>query len=84
MNPFTLGAIINSALYLSAVFVAGISTDHPDAWKLAIVAIGMTYLSHVFGMFVVSNPTKSNRVAQGLVVFASIVVGIFAALALRT
>lgn len=48
MHPNYVGALLNSALYLLSVFVAGLVTAHPLAWKLAIVAFGVTFLSHVF------------------------------------
>ena len=46
MNWMVLGAMLNSALYLSAVFVAGFLTDHRDASLFAVVALGVTYLSY--------------------------------------
>lgn len=46
-NPFVFGALLNSALYLSAAFMAGLVTQHGIAWKLALATIGLTYLSHV-------------------------------------
>jgi hypothetical protein len=41
------GALLNSALYLVAVFAAGMATRNPAAWMLAIAAMGVTYLSHL-------------------------------------
>lgn len=40
------GAMLNSALYLTAVFVASIVSAHPVAMVLSIVAFGVTYLSY--------------------------------------
>ena len=50
MHPNVAGALLNSAIYLLCVFVAGIVTAHPFAWKEALVAMGITYLSHYAGM----------------------------------
>jgi succinate dehydrogenase hydrophobic anchor subunit len=50
MHPNIIGALLNSALYLLCVFVAGIVTGHPIAWKLALIAMGVTYVSHIVGM----------------------------------
>lgn len=50
MHPNIVGALINSAIYLLCVFVAGIVTNHPAAWKFAVVAIGVTYLSHMISI----------------------------------
>jgi 4-hydroxybenzoate polyprenyltransferase len=48
LNPAIIGALINSALYLVCVFVAGLVTGHPWAWKLAIASIGVTFLAYSF------------------------------------
>jgi hypothetical protein len=37
--------IVNSALYLAGVFIAGLVTAHPGAWRLALVTAGLCYLS---------------------------------------
>lgn len=47
MNPNVVGALVNSALYLVCVFVAGIVTAHPIAWKLAVAAMGVTFFVYV-------------------------------------
>lgn len=41
-----IGTMVNSALYLLCVFVAGLVTGHVWAWKFAVAAMGVTYLSH--------------------------------------
>lgn len=41
------GAMLNSALYLAAVFVAGTMTHNRLAWTFAIAALGFTYLSYL-------------------------------------
>jgi hypothetical protein len=40
------GVYINSALYLSAVFVTGLVTGNVPARDAAIVAMGLTYISY--------------------------------------
>lgn len=40
------GAILNSALYLIFLFVAGLVTAHPMAWGAAIIDAGMIYVSY--------------------------------------
>lgn len=47
MHPAIVGALINSALYLLCVFVAGLVTGHPLAWKAAVTAMGLAYLGYV-------------------------------------
>ncbi len=47
MHPNVAGALINSAIYLCCVFVAGIMTANPAAWKLALVTMGAAFFSHV-------------------------------------
>jgi hypothetical protein len=47
MHPNYAGALLNSALFLMGVFVAGLVTAHPLAWKLALAAMAVTFLSHL-------------------------------------
>lgn len=44
--PFR-GALVNSALYLTAVVAAGLLTANPFAWRCGIAAMGVTYLSYL-------------------------------------
>jgi hypothetical protein len=76
MHPNIIGALINSALYLACVFIAGIVTAHPLAWKLALVAMGMTYLSHYAQL------TTLAEIVAIVLVSLSIAFGLFAGLAL--
>lgn len=46
MNPIHLGILLNSALYLFCVWYAGLFHDKPAAWKFAIIAMGVTYVSY--------------------------------------
>ena len=47
MHANIIGAIVNSAIYILLVFVAGLVRGYPVAWKLAIATAGVTYLSHL-------------------------------------
>lgn len=40
-----IAIILNSALYLVGVFIAGLVTNHPEAWRLALTALGVCYIS---------------------------------------
>lgn len=60
------GLIVNAALYLLCVFTAGIVTGNAWAWKLALVAMGVTYLSY-FGQIVYADYWRTNA---GLVVLS--------------
>lgn len=42
-----VAALVNGAMYLTAVFVAGLVTQNSLAWKLAIVAMGFAFLGYV-------------------------------------
>lgn len=81
MNPNVVGALINSALYLACVFIAGIVTAHPIAWKLALVAMGVTYLQHLTTLPDPSGwlPTLRFRL---IMVLLSIALGLAAGIAL--
>jgi len=48
MNPFVVGLLINSALYLSGCFIAGLVTGNPWAWKMSLATMGVTYLCYWF------------------------------------
>ena len=80
MHPNFAGALINSALYLAAVFVAALMTGHRFAWQCAIIAMGVTYLSHV-AQFTVAQLGLVTRLANWLVI-ASMLLGALAGLAL--
>jgi len=45
MNWNYLAIIVNSALYLTTVFIAGMVTGHDLAWKLAVATFGLCYLT---------------------------------------
>ena len=42
-----IGVLLNSALYLVCCFVAGLVVRNGWAWRLAIAAMGMTYLCYL-------------------------------------
>jgi hypothetical protein len=78
MHPNFVGALLNSALYLVSVFVAGLMTGHKFAWQCAVVAMGVTYLSHVAQLVEL---TPRVLTADRLIMF-SVALGIAAGLAL--
>jgi hypothetical protein len=50
MHPNIVGALINSALYMLCAFAAGLVTNHPLAWKLALAAMGVAFFTHLISM----------------------------------
>ncbi len=42
-----VGVLLNSALYLTGCFTAGLLVQNPFAWRLALAAAGVTYLGYV-------------------------------------
>lgn len=68
------GALVHGTLYLLLVFCGGVIEQNPLAWKLAIVAAGLSYLSYA-GQ---ASPFDAGR----FFVFLSIVVGAAAGIAL--
>lgn len=78
MPQMVVGAIVNSAIYLVAVFYAGLTYGHPYAWKFAIAAMGVTYLSYLVQ---IPGREAAPTIAAILVV-ASILLGAAAGIAL--
>lgn len=81
-GPF-LGALLNSALYLVCVFVAALLWHADVAAKVAIVALGVTYLSHLCVVIYEFDRTRANsyRIATAFV-WLSIIAGTGAGLLL--
>lgn len=75
-----IGALVNSALYLTAVFAAGLILGRPQAWQGALVAMGATYLSYALAFCTVYQPWVLR--AQWAAVILSVVVGVAAGIAL--
>ncbi len=86
MNLYALGAMLNSALYLTAVVVAGLWTGHGWSWKLGIAAFGLTYLGYLAQFCQqppISDEAKAGwRVLEVFMVPWSIMVGFAAGLML--
>lgn len=77
MNPFvTIGVLLNSALYLTGCFVAGLVTANAMAWRLALASAGVTYVCYLI------QPLGLPRPAVICVVAISIVLGLGAGLSL--
>lgn len=81
MQPMIVGALLNSALYLSAVFIAGMLTANGLAWKLAVAAMGVTYLSFLLQMSSDAVAGQAGKLEAGVTLF-SILLGIAAGVAL--
>lgn len=77
MHHAVMGALINSALYLSAAFSAGLALGNSIAWKLSLMAMGLTFMSHVAQIF----PSRLPSMTRGLILM-SWVLGAAAGLAL--
>jgi len=75
MDYRIFGAQLNSAIYLAGCFIGGMYSWHPLAWKFAIAAAGVTYLSYL------AQITGMPRLANGVTVI-SIVLGATAGIAL--
>lgn len=72
----TIGVLLNSALYLAGVFVAGLVMGNPYAWKFSLCSAGITYLSYLAGLNAIP------RWIVMLLVCSSIAAGTVAGLAL--
>ena len=68
------GALLNSAIYLVGCFIAGLYTAHPWSWKLALAAMGVTYLSYIVQI-------STHRLANA-VTLVSIVIGLASGISL--
>ena len=68
-------AALNSALYLTGCFIAGIITNDHIAWKLALAATGITFIAYATAL------NGHDRTAGGASL-ASIALGVAAGVAL--
>lgn len=75
MTPFAAG-VINGALYLTAVFVAGLVGHHRISMILAIVAMGLTFLCYLVQCI------QAKPIYSVMLCFASIWVGFIAGVGL--
>ena len=71
-----IGIYINSALYLAGVFVAGIITNNPTAWKLSLATAGFCYLTYT------AQVMGAQRAACLALFATSVVLGVFSGLSL--
>lgn len=70
-----VGILINSALYFTGVFVAGLLTNHPWAWKGALIGVGITYFG--YSAQVMNAPRQAQIALVTLSVVAGIGCGLF-------
>ena len=78
MNLILISGMINSALYLTGVFVVGIVTRNPGAWKLALATAALCYLT---ALVQVAWPNDRSASVIGLVLL-TIIFGAAAGIAL--
>lgn len=77
-NFIIIGLLLNSALALAGIFVAGLVTDTPLAWKMAIVCAGLIYFLYLFQIeyihrYVV-NTTQACAIVAGVIGFVALLV----------
>jgi len=78
-----IGAMLNSALYLSAVFIASIVDNNSIAMKTAVAAFGFTYLGYLAATRIQWDSGWSFWVIiSNIIVAISIALGVAAGLAL--
>lgn len=71
-----LGLLLNSALALTGIFVAGLITGTPLAWKMAIASVGLVYFLYLLQL------GNSDRYIVGTAQAVAIVAGVVGFVAL--
>lgn len=71
-----IGILVNSALYNAGCIIAGLITESPYAWKLALVSVGICYLTYLAQL------AEFPRRISNVLVILSIITGVGAGLAL--
>ena len=66
-----IAAITHGSLYLAGVFVAGLATDSPLAWRLALASMGVAYLGEI-ALQVDLDDRQSQSARQGARMVASV------------
>ncbi len=69
-----VAAILNSALYLVGVFLAGVATGNKLAWSLALVTMGLCYFAPVL-QIAWPRPTGAQSILLAAVVLWSLTIG---------
>jgi hypothetical protein len=82
MHPNFAGALINSALYLVAVFVAALTSGNQFALRSAIATVGITYIAHVLQFTAAQTQSPGMLTAANSVTWLSILFGLMAGLSL--
>lgn len=72
-----IASIINSALILSAIFIAGLMTNNGPAWKLAICTMGLCYVAPTVQLMF-----PAQRLIAMVLVGASVIFGLMALIAI--
>lgn len=71
-----LGLLISSALFLAGVFIGGLVSHNPAAWKLAILATGLSFVAYYAQLL------SAPRMLSAALVGLSIGSGIMASIAI--
>jgi hypothetical protein len=82
MHPNFAGALINSALYLVAVFVAAVMSGNRFAWQSAIATMGITYIAHVLQFTAAQTQSPGILTVANVVTWLSILFGLMAGVSL--
>lgn len=77
-----IGVLVNSALYLTLVFVAGLFFGVPFAWKSAVATAGVVYLAYFAQEAAITSQSKVIRCVAVALVLLSIALGAGAGIAL--
>jgi hypothetical protein len=78
MPLLIVGAMVNSALYLAGLLIAGFVAGNDWAWKGAIAAAGITYLSYLGNIAFINGhiPEWAARLVTAASIFAGAAAGI--------
>jgi hypothetical protein len=73
-----IGLLLNSALALIGIFIAGFVTGTPLAWKMAIVSAGLIYLLYLFQIEgyhrALIGTTQAAAIVAGVIGFVALLV----------
>lgn len=77
-NFIIIGLLLNSALVLAGIFIAGLATDTALAWKMAIVSAGLIYFLYLFQVMelprLLVGTTQAAAIVAGAVGFIALLV----------
>ena len=76
-----IAAITHGSLYLAGVFVAGVITESPPAWRLALASMGVAYLGEIALQFNLAYPNKHTHDAAEFGAAVCFIVSVIAGVA---